>query len=550
MKSQQNLNGQIREDVTHSSKKIFTIHRILSLVMVALILGTIYSPANVSAEQALPQVENQSVSLQNTGDSPISDNKGEVVPALENSPIMFIENVGQFDPRSRFVVSAGSATIYFSDKDIWFVVLEADKQDHKADPYEKYENRISSEPSIKGINIKLNFIGQDQNAVIEPVGRIETNLSYFLGSDDNSQYTGVPAWSGIKYKNIYPGMDLEISAQAEGLSWNFVITDSPLFYESNTQIIQHGIRIKLAGHQKLESKNEKFSATTPYGNISLENLYLNGEAISPAVDNQGDLIIPVTMQKNGMGALASLVRVQTENNILIQPHAQSSSNLLLAMLFGGGGYTYDAGWGTAVGLDGSVFVTGETRSPDFYPEMTGDVVYNGNRDGFAIKIGPGGNVEYVTYIGGSGSEGGFAIQVNNLGEAYIAGITGSTNFPLSMDAISASPTTSYLLKLSAGGDQLLYSSYIGNSATFLISMDIDSDENIYMLSRASTQGTVYKLHPGNSLYDYTYSLGRGRWVSIAVDSSGHAYFTGRTLTSPYDVLAASISDTGSPVYCL
>ncbi|MDP1614629.1 MAG: PxKF domain-containing protein [Methylococcales bacterium] len=561
MKSQQKLKTTNLEGImpafgslSFSRKKFFSIHRILSfLIIIAFILGTNYFSANASVEQdPADQLEFQSSNItqlsSTAGARPVSDNQGESPSVLENPPLMFIENVGQFAPRARFVVSAGSTTVYFSDKDIWFVVLEADKQDHKADPYENYENGISSESSIKGVNVKLNFIGQDSDAVIEPVGRIDTNFSYFLGSDDNNQHTGVPAWGGIKYKNIYPGMDLEISAQAQGLSWNFVITDSLLFYESNTQIIQQGIRIKLAGHQKLESKNEKFSATTPYGNISLENLYLNGKEISPAVDENGDLSIPVTTQTGGVGVLASLMRLQTEPGVLIQPQQQTTSNLILAMLFGGGAYTYDAGWGTAVGLDGSVFVTGETRSLDFYPEMTGDVVYNGNRDGFAIKIDPDGNVEYVTYIGGSGSEGGFAIQVNDIGEAYIAGITSSTNFPHSTDAISASPTSSYLLKLSAGGDQILYSSYIGNSATFLVSMDIDSDENIYMLSRGSTQGTVYKLHPGNSSYDYIHSLGSGRWVGIAVDSSGYAYFTGRTLTSPYDVLAASISDTGAPVY--
>jgi hypothetical protein len=52
-------------------------------------------------------------------------------PANQSTPIMFIENVGQFDPRARFQVNGASATIFLSDNEIWFALLETIKEERE-----------------------------------------------------------------------------------------------------------------------------------------------------------------------------------------------------------------------------------------------------------------------------------------------------------------------------------------------------------------------------------------------------------------------------------
>src|SRR6185369_4714364 len=54
---------------------------------------------------------------------------------------------------------------------------------------------------------------------------------------------------------------------------------------------------------------------------------------------------------------------------------------------------------------------------------------------FVTKLNPSGSsLIYSTYLGGSNSDEGFAITINSSGNAYVAGSTQSSNFPVTPDA--------------------------------------------------------------------------------------------------------------------
>ncbi|HKJ38570.1 MAG TPA: SBBP repeat-containing protein [Anaerolineales bacterium] len=224
-----------------------------------------------------------------------------------------------------------------------------------------------------------------------------------------------------------------------------------------------------------------------------------------------------------------------------------SPNLLIAKLLGGSGF--EAAWGQAAGPDGSFFVTGLTESTDF-PDVAGySEGLSGSGDAFLVKINPYGTLDYATYIGGSGVEDGYGLAINQSGEAYMNGFTYSSDFPTTPDAVSTTPSGSFLIKLSTDGSQLLYSSYIGDSNTRLIGLVIDENEDIYMLDGGYGNGTAYKLQIGSENYEYVHPLESGNWWGIDIDDNGYAYFSGFTQTSPYyDVLAAAINDIGEAIY--
>jgi len=193
-------------------------------------------------------------------DSAISPQINSTSQPNTGSSILFIENVGQFDPKVRFIAQTKDATIFFTESTIWLVILEPpidDEEDN--DPYGRrgWDKLLQGETQRKGVNLKLNFVGSCSSCQIEPVGKIDTSISYFAGSDSEAQFATVPVWSEIRYKDLYPGMDLEISAEGDQLSWNFVIADSIRFYQNKDQSHAQEIRIQLAGHKKLEINQEK-----------------------------------------------------------------------------------------------------------------------------------------------------------------------------------------------------------------------------------------------------------------------------------------------------
>ena len=154
-------------------------------------------------------------------------------------------------------------------------------------------------------------------------------------------------------------------------------------------------------------------------------------------------------------------------------------NLTLGYLFCLGGTGTDSISSLAM-LNGEVYLTGATDSIDFPAvnsfqsgNFTG-ATSGGGQDAFITKVSSAGAVVYSSYLGGNGGytgspETGNAIAVNSIGEAYITGITSSTNFPTTSGAVQVQPnfaygvTDAFLSKFSSTGG-LAFSTYLGGTS--------------------------------------------------------------------------------------
>jgi uncharacterized protein (TIGR03437 family) len=97
-----------------------------------------------------------------------------------------------------------------------------------------------------------------------------------------------------------------------------------------------------------------------------------------------------------------------------------------------GGNGFDMGIGIAVDAAGAIYVAGATGSTDFPVQSAYQAVNHGGQNAFVTKLLPAGNaLVYSTYLGGSGSDSANYLAVDAIGAAYIAGETSSTNFPTS-----------------------------------------------------------------------------------------------------------------------
>lgn len=96
-----------------------------------------------------------------------------------------------------------------------------------------------------------------------------------------------------------------------------------------------------------------------------------------------------------------------------------------------GGISIDNAQAVAVDAAGNAYVTGSTTSSNF-PRTIGPP-FGGSSftsDGFVLKLSPGGDsLVYATFFGGSSFETGKSIDVDGDGNAYVVGETGSGNFP-------------------------------------------------------------------------------------------------------------------------
>jgi len=132
-----------------------------------------------------------------------------------------------------------------------------------------------------------------------------------------------------------------------------------------------------------------------------------------------------------------------------------------------GGTSNDAGTGIAVDSSDRAYVTGTAKSSDFPVKSGGfQTTRHGTSDAFVTKLQKdGAGLIYSTYLGGSGGEVGTSIAVDSLGYAYVAGATGSTNFPVKNPIQSTfhGVQDAFVTRLSTGGATLIYSTFLGGT---------------------------------------------------------------------------------------
>jgi len=202
-------------------------------------------------------------------------------------------------------------------------------------------------------------------------------------------------------------------------------------------------------------------------------------------------------------------------------------------------------------------VAGYTGSSDFPTANPYQGTLNGTGDAFVTKLSAtGSSLIYSTYLGGSNSESGYSIKVDPSGSAYVAGYTGSSDFPTANPYQGTLNGTgdAFVTKLSPAGNSLIYSTYLGGSADDRgIGIAVDASGSAYLTGHTGSsdfptanpyQGTfsgkddafVTKLSVTGASLIYSTYLGGSEvdfGFGIAVDASGSAYVIGYTISSDF-----------------
>lgn len=146
----------------------------------------------------------------------------------------------------------------------------------------------------------------------------------------------------------------------------------------------------------------------------------------------------------------------------------------------------EVGSGVAADSSGNGYVTGYTGSST-YPVTVGayDQFFSGGTcDGFVTKVNPTPStpLPYSTFLGGGAIEQGVAIVLDGSNNAYIAGHTQSTDFPMrgAYAGTNAGGFDAFVSALDATGATLMQSTYLGGT----------DDDTVTDLARDST-GALY-----------------------------------------------------------
>ena len=129
-------------------------------------------------------------------------------------PLGFESNQGQADPSIRFLSRSPGAGLFFKNNE---VVLQTQVLRSPVAPPSS-NNTDAGEQT----RIHLQWLGANPNAVVvgeDPMAR----KSHYLAGDSSSWRINVPNYSRLRYKAVYPGIDLVFYGNPEFLVYVFVL---------------------------------------------------------------------------------------------------------------------------------------------------------------------------------------------------------------------------------------------------------------------------------------------------------------------------------------
>jgi hypothetical protein len=520
---------------------------ILLVVALAVFAGSALETASSSIDSVVQLTQHPDLLLRQPNPPansahPQPTNQVRVSAAYNSLPLYFEANRGQTDPQVKFVSRGSGYTLFLTRGAEAVLVLR--KPTPKRDPLQP-PALVSAgvapqfEPASPPAVVRMKLVGRNARPRVEGLDELLGKANYFIGSDRKKWRTNVPMYSTVRYREVYPGVDLVYYGNQRQLEHDYIVAPGA---------DPGSIRLNLAGVEKLSLDSQGYlSLGVRGGELRLEKPRIYQEVDGVRREVSGCYVLKGTHQVSFQVAAYDAGR-----SLIIDPV------LFYSTYLGGSGKEQGGGGGAPIAVDssGNAYVTGATTSSNF-PTTSGafqTTFADGSPDGdaFVTKLNPtGSGLVYSTYLGGSGSDDGHGIVVDSAGNAYVTGSTSSANFPTTPGAFQTTFGGSFdvfVTKLNPTGAGLVYSTYVGGSGDDEGSgIAVDATGSAYItgytaspfpttpgafqttFGGGSSDAFVTKLNPtGSGLVYSTYLGGSGNDVGkgIAVDATGSAYVTG------------------------
>jgi len=294
-------------------------------------------------------------------------------------PLGFEANVGQLDPRVKFASRSGGYSLSFTQTEMAMTL-------HNDQPAARFDLRVQ-------------FRNANLNARIEGVDPLSGRSNYLIGNDRAKWRTDVANYAKVRYREIYPGIDLVFYGNQRQFEYDFIV--KPGADPSAIDLSFSGIeKIWIDANGDLVCRN---------AGVELRQ---QRPLVYQDVGGKRRVIASQYVIRGGHEVGFEVAAYDRDQPLVIDP----------TLVYSTGGI---GGSGIAVDSGGNVYVIGTTAANDFPVMNPLQAQHAGGGDVFVAKLNAeGAAFIYSTYLGGSGS-----VAVDAGGNVYIAGAAASPDFP-------------------------------------------------------------------------------------------------------------------------
>jgi hypothetical protein len=487
----------------------------------------------------------------------------EVVENELPAPLAFIENKGQFTdmdgyamPDVRYLLRSPGLNVILRDKGFSYE-MRSGATDTRASSG-GFPPSLPSQLQVSRIDI--DFEGCAGIPGISSSDALEFYENYYTAqrvSPDRTVekvFTRVPAYSKVTYHSVYPGISIE-----------FVTTDGdkPMFKyniiaEPGADLSRLKFRYSGADPRVL---NGVLSMKMPTGTLEerIPTSWYGEERDHQTVEAH------YTAHANDVSLLGFTVAggtpVLSDRRLVIDPTPVWNWGTYF------NGAVADNGRGV-VSNGSNIYICGVTASTGL--GTVGQTTYGGGfYDGFMAKYTSAGALSWVTYYGGTGIDAAEEVDVDQSGNVFVCGYTGSTTgiattFGGEHQTALSGVQDAFLAKFTSAGVRLWGTYFGGTSAEQAFSVSVSgSDVFISGITQSAngigTAGVYEQTQPGGTFDTYvakfsgangsrtwgSYYGGPGQETFCFVDAGidGNIYLTGNTNSTSQIATAGSYQST-------
>jgi hypothetical protein len=425
-----------------------------------------------------------------------------------------------------------------------------------------YADIMPSTPTGGVSPVRMRLIDANTDVKADAGSSLPGTVNYISGNDPSQWRTSVATYAKVRYEAVYPGIDLVYYGTQREIEYDFIV--APGASPSRIALGFDGVdavAVKENGDLELTHDGQALVLKAPRAyqvisgrQVTVDSSYRVDEAAHQASLTVGDY--------------------DRAEPLVIDPILSYARSL--------GGVAQDEGNAVKVDAAGNVYVTGFTLSPNF----PASGFLSGNFDLFVTKLDPTGTIVLSSsFIGGNGADEPRGLAIDANGNAYVSGVTRSTNFPIvgGVQNTLRGEADAFVLKISTTGGGVLFSTYLGGGGLDEgTGISIDTARNVYVSGatrstdfptaaayqnalNGNTDAFVAKLNPAGSSLLYSTYLGGTRTDSafaLASDPGGTVTLVGTTnsedfprlipsqglLAGLFDAFVARFAPNGSPIF--
>jgi Ca2+-binding RTX toxin-like protein len=485
--------------------------------------------------------------------------KSALIHSLSGQSLRFIANRGQIGSEALFhVQAAGHTVLLWEDK----ITLR----------------RIES--SGKWNEITVQFYGANRTPEITGAGKLPGVAHFFRGSDPENWQTNVPTYSSVFYRELYPGINMAYIGDDGILESEFYVSPGADYH--HIRLNYNGItskHISEDGNIVLETSLGELVEKAPIAYQDVDGIRKDVKVVYTMLpdgnigfslgDFRNDLTVVIdpeliflrSISTAGAGVLANGVVIDQNGDLILAGDADrffevtdsidgsahyngSSDDCLLLKLDGTtgeviysallGGTESDFFNDVAIGPEGNLYLTGQSSSSDFPVLNANQESLAGMNDAFYVILDTMGQITYSTFLGGSGRDWGSRIVLDGMGNTFITGGTGSSDFPVvnpyqqQNNGGATQGSDIFIVKLNASGN-VVFATYLGGSEDETVKgLTVNGAGEVtitgYTKSTDYPTANAYQENFAGGIYDMVYtrlnSTGNGLVFSSYFGGSG------------------------------